>query len=206
MKKVFLLIAVTLMIFISAEAAKKIEGYIHYNNNRKEKVTFLIPFISLNSEPAYVDLQQQIKYLVGKEKVILKADDVMEISFSINGQEIRMISVYDNFQTMLTASSMIFLKLEVDGPVRLYSYYSTTSSQGMVSANGNVSVGRIYTTAHLVVQRDNGKLVRPLPLSFREDMMEFFADCTELVDKIDKKILILSDLKIIVAEYNTKCL
>lgn len=207
MKKLVVLTAF-LFGFVSAEAAKKIEGYIHYNDSRKEKVTFLIPFGFLSSEPTYANVQRQIRYLVGKSKVVLKADDVKEISFSLKGKEIRMRSVYDNLQQGWgnNVGSMIFLKLEIDGPVRLYTYYSTSSSPGMVTSTGMMTGGGTYTSERFVVQRDDGELVRPRSLYFRKDMAEFFADCIELVKKIEDRILVKSDLEIIVKEYNTKCL
>ncbi len=205
MKKLVRLIVCILFTFYSAEAAKKIEGYIHHNDNRKEKVTFLIPFGFLSSEPSYVNLQRQIKYLVGKEKVALRADDVKEISFTIKGQEIRMRSVYDNLQQGWSSGSFIFLKLEVDGPVSLYHYYSTTTTPG-VYTGGMMTGGTTNTTDRLVVQRDNGELIRPRTMFFRKDMAQFFADCPELVKKIDDRVLVKSDLEIIVIEYNTKCL
>ena len=205
MKKLVGLIVCILFTFYSVEAAKKIEGYIYHNDNRKEKVTFLIPFGFLSSEPSYVNLQRQIKYLVGKEKVALRADDVKEISFMIKGKEIRMRSVYDNLQQGWSSNSFIFLKLEVDGPVSLYHYYSTTTTPG-VYTGGMMTGGTTSTTDRLVLQRDNGELIRLRTMFFRKDMAQFFADCPELVKKIDDRVLVKSDLEIIVNEYNTKCL
>ena len=205
MKKLVVLIVFILFVFHSAEAAKKIEGYIYHSDNRKEKVTFLIPFGFLSSEPSYANLQRQIKYLVGKEKVALRADDVKEISFMLKGKEIRMRSVYDNLQQGWSSSSFIFLKLEVDGPVSLYHYYSTTTTPGIYTG-GMMTGGTTSTTDRLVLQRDNGELIRPRALFFRKDMADFFADCPELVKKIDARILVKSELEVIVKEYNTKCL
>jgi hypothetical protein len=138
----------------------------------------------------------------------LKPDDAKEISFTYNGQKIRMLSVVDNLQmtSMFASNVKVFLKLELDGKVKLFDYYATSYSPGIYSpGTGMMGGGSSYTYERLVMQRDDGPLVRPRGLYFKKDMAEFFQDCPELVERINAKVFKKGDLEIMVREYNTKC-
>jgi len=208
MKKISAVLVIVLLTFINAKA-KKIEGYIILNNNETVHVTFLIPFGFLSSEPAYEKLQTRVRYLDrSSKKTILKPDDAKEISFSYGGQKIRMLSVRDDLQlsSIFSSQTKIFLKLEIDGKVRLFTSFFTQNSPGMYNASTGMSTGGyMYNVERYVLQKDNSQLERPRGISFRKDMSEFFSDCPELVQKIQKRDFRKGDLELIVKEYNEKC-
>ena len=208
MKKILLLIGFNLSLVFALHAARPIEGTITNINGRVVKATFLIPFGFLSSKPSFQKLQEGIRYLDGKKKVTLRPDDVKEISFTYNGIKVRMISVYDNLQlsSSWTSQRNKFLKLEVDGIVRLYDYYATSYSPGTYSSgSGMMTGGGSYVYERFVLQRNDGELMRPRGLRFKKDMAEFFADCPELIEKIEAGLFRKSDLEVIVREYNSKC-
>jgi hypothetical protein len=207
MKKV-ILIASLILVFYNVDA-KKIPGKIVLNNGETIDVTFLIPFGFLNSQPTYTKLQMRARYVdrSGK-KVVIKPDDAKEISFNFKGQNIRMISVNDDLglQSIFSSQQRAFLKLEIDGALRLFTYYFTQNSPGMYnSATGTMSGGTYYNVDKFVLQKKNGPLKQPRGISFRKDMSEYFSDCPELVERIQKRDLRKGDLEIMVMEYNKKC-
>jgi hypothetical protein len=207
MKNLLFVIGLSLAVF-SADAAKKIEGYITYNNNQTVKVTFLIPVGFLSSEPSYLGLQFRVRYIQNNVKLTLRPDDAREISFTYKGQTIRMLSVIDNLQmsSMFNSHARVFLRLLTDGEVKLFDYYATSYSPGMYSpGTGMTTGGTSYTYERSVLQRGNGPLMRPRGLFFKKDMAEFFQDCPELVERINEKVFRKGDLELIVREYNEKC-
>ena len=126
MKKFFVAAVFTL---VSLQVnAKKIQGKIILNNDETINVTFIIPFGFLAGEPAYIRLQTGVKYIdSSNKKVMLKPGDAKEISFAINGQNIRMLSVDDDLelQSIFSSQEKVFLKLEIDGAVKLFTSYTT---------------------------------------------------------------------------------
>lgn len=207
MKKIVVVIALTFLVVVAH--ARKIEGQIILNNDETLDVTFLIPFGFLSSEPTYTKLQTRVRYIDrSNKKVVLKPDDAKEISFTLNGKEIRMISVTDELilQSLFSSQQRVFLKLEIDGALRLFTSYSTQSSPGVSSSSmGGMSVGMSYNVEKFVLQKRGGPLKQPRSLSFRKDMSEYFSDCPELVERIQKRDLKRGDLEIMVMEYNKKC-
>lgn len=208
MKNVFLVI-IFLLITLSNVKAKKIEGLIILNNDETLEVTFIIPFGFLSPEPSYLKLQTRVRYIdSSNQKKVLKPDDAKEISFMHNGYEIRMLSVQDDLQlsSLFSSQTKVFLKLEIDGNLKLFNSYATQQSPGMYNASMGMSTGGYsYSVERYVLQKGNGELFRPRGISFRKDMSAFFSDCPELVQKIQNKDFRKGDLELIVKEYNKKC-
>ena len=100
----------------------------------------------------------------------------------------------------------IFLKLEIDGPLRLYKYFQTQRAGGFGNpATGGFSPGYTYTVENYVMQKGEGQLLRPKGISFRKDMALYFSDCPDLVSRIQEKEFRKGDMELIVKEYNRKC-
>jgi hypothetical protein len=199
-----------ILILISFQVnAKKIQGKIILNNDQAISVTFIVPFGFLGGEPAYIKLQTGVKYIdSSNKKVMLRPGDAKEISFSINGQNIRMLSVDDDLelQSIFSSQEKVFLKLEIDGAVKLFTSYTTQSSPGMYNGTtGSMSAGTTYNVEKFVLKKRNGSLMRPRGIAFRKDMSEFFSDCPELVEQIQNRNLRKGDLELMVMEYNKKC-
>lgn len=90
-------------------------------------------------------------------------------------------------------NDLVFLKIVVGGPVTLYNYYETRSTNGTFYKSTNPTTGTVTTTSQapqqyqylrLVLQREGSELVRIRRLFFKKDTSEFFADCPSLVSKI----------------------
>lgn len=197
-----ILLITSLIFLISTEAhAKKVKGWI-YRNNEKVEVTFKIQF-GLGSGPVYQQIQNRVVYFdkSGKRNV-LKPEDATEFRFEYNGEEVRMISVDGDLEdgAPMTWGSRIFLKLEIDGMVRLYRHDYTQTNY-----SSTMAMSTSYNVERYLLQKGDGKLKRPRTLTFKKDMVQYFSECPELCDKIESKEFKKRELESIVEYYNTQC-
>jgi hypothetical protein len=202
-----LLTAALLVVFVHAEA-KKVTGVIIVNGRSRE-VTFNIRVPLLSDEPDFQRTQYKVRYYdeTGK-KHIFRPDEADEIRFDYDGNEIRMISCLNTIgsKKLFSSSSRIFLKLEIDGPLKLYRYYYKQTTGGYYGAPGmGYSPGVTYTADHFIFQKGNGPLKRPRSLGWKKDMLEYFSDCPALRDRIESKDLRRKEIEAIVAFYNRQC-
>lgn len=205
MRKMILLTIVGLIFTLNSEA-KRIKGEIFYENDTIS-VTLKIPMKLFTNEPNYETLQNKVKYFDSSGiKKILKPDQAKEVRFVYEAENIRMISSINSLKlgNVFSNNSNIFLKLEIDGPIKLFNYYYSQTSPGMYDGpNGMVSVGFTFNVEKYVLQKGNGELKRYKGLTFRKDMMEHFKDCPELLKKIENKEFRKNDIESIVEYYNT---
>lgn len=187
--------------------ARKVEGRIIFNKNDSMDVTFNIPVKLFSGEPNYEKLQYRVKYYSKEGKpFILRPDDAQEIQFEYP-DKIRMLSRRNNLGGhLLNISTNIFLKLEKDGELKLFSYFYTRSSPGTYNAStGGWSGGYYYSTDRYVFQLGSGELKKPRPLFFRKDMLEYFKGCPALTKMIENKEFRSGDIEMIVDYYNLHC-
>ncbi len=207
MRKLIFIIAFGLIFSFKLEA-KKIEGQIFYNNDTIS-VTMKIPVKLFTQEPNYEKLQYKVKYFdsLGVKKV-LRPDDAQEIRFTYEFEKVRMLSRKNTLSlgNIFSMSSNIFLRIEIDGDLKLFNYYYTQSSPGMYNAStGMMTGGYSYSVERYILQKSDGELKRPKGLTFRKDMIKYFNDCPELSKKIENKEFRKSDLESIVRFYNVSC-
>ncbi len=122
--------------------------------------------------------------------------------------EVRMISCANTLggEGMFSTSTKIFLKLEIDGPLRLYRYYFKQSSPGFYGGpGGGYAPGATYTSNNLVFQKGNGPLKQPRTFGWKKDMLEYFSDCPALRERIESKDLRRKEIEAIVLFYNQHC-
>lgn len=195
------------LIFIFKLEAKKIEGQIFYKNDTVY-VTMNIPVKFFTQKPNYKKLQYKIKYFdsLGVKKV-LRPDDAEEVRFTYLYEKVRMLSRTNTLGlgNIFSMSSNIFLRIEIDGDLKLFTYYYTQSYQ-----MNNTSIGMsrgvfFYSEEKSILQKGDGELKRPKGLRFRKDMIQYFNDCPELSKKIEVKVFRKSDLDSIVRFYNRSC-
>lgn len=197
----------SLILITTPAVAKKISGQIVFAD-RTVNVTFNIPFKGLQSEPNFERIQYKVKYFGADGKVIkLKPHEAKEIRFSVNGVRYRMISCVNTIGgSLFSTSNNIFLELVSEGPVNVYNYYYTQRSGGMYGAGGAMMSPSVsYTVERYVLQKGSGPLLRPGGLSFKKELATFFADCPQLVAKIESKEFRRSDLLAMVKFYNNQC-
>ena len=207
MRKSLIVVGIILMSYFSLQA-KKIDGTIILENDTLI-VTLKIPYKFLAQEPNYEKLQYKIKYFDTEgNKVILKPHEAKEIRFNDGFDDIRMLSRPNNLDlgSLFSISSHIFLKLEIDGNLKLFKYHYTQSSGGMYNgATGTYTAGYSYNVEKYILQKGDEELKRTRSLVFRKDLMDYFSDCPELAKKIEEKEFRKRDLELIVQYYNSHC-
>jgi len=207
MRKIVFWVVIGLVLTLKLEA-KKIEGKIFFEHDTAE-VILIIPIKFFTQEPNFEKLQYKVKYInsIGK-KIVLRPDNAREVQFKFENENVRMLSRYNSLGlgSIFSSSNNIFLRLEIDGELKLFNYYYTQSSPGMYNAStGTMTGGYYYSVERYVLQKGDGELKRPKSLTFRNDMAEYFSDCPGLVERIEDKDFRKGDLKSIVKFYNTRC-
>ena len=196
-----------LLFSFQLQAIKK-EGKILYENDTID-VIFEIPLRLFSQEPNYKKIQYKITYFDSRGgKKVLKPGDAREIRFSHENDQIRMLSRNNTLgiEDIYSFKSDIFLKLELDGELRLFMYYTTNTVPGVYNgSSGTISGGYTENIEKYVFQKGNGELKRPKSISFKNDMVEYFSDCPKLSQKIDNQEFGKKDIKAIVSFYNSNC-
>ncbi len=198
MKQIFFFLILVLTVHANA-VAKKIEGTIIFENGTERVVTFKIPFRFLSGRANYQSLQHRVKFFDNGKKMVLKPGEISEFRFNYRNETVRMVSIsHTGLEGLFARNKAIFLKLEIDGALRLFRYYATRVSGGYGSTYS-------YQTEEYYLQKDGGKLKQPKGLSFRKDMVEYLSDCPSLADRIKDKAFKRRDLEVIVIYYNKNC-
>ena len=202
------LLPVIALIIISLHAyGRKVKGVI-ITNGKSREVTFDIKVPLLAGEPNFERTQYRVRYYDDSgKKQTLRPDDADEIRFDFEGMQVRMISVSNTLGAGSIFSNVrkIFLKLEIDGALRLYRYYYKQSTGGSFGAGGAYYPGTSYTADNLICQKGNGPLKQPRSLGWRKDMLDYFNDCPALRERIESKDLRRKEIEAIVIYYNQQC-
>jgi hypothetical protein len=204
MKKIVPVLAVILFYSMQAQAAELLKGKI-ITEKDTINVTFKIPFTIFFKEPNYIKLQEKITYQDASGKAcVLKPGYATEIQFSYAGSEIRMLSRFKSIflGSIFSSNQYIFLKLEVDGDVKLFNHYFRRSSGGMYNgATGMTTGGGSYVANDYILQKGSGDLVLVRDISLET----YFSQCPALVEKIKNKTYPIKDMVTIVRYYNSDC-
>lgn len=187
--------------------SKKIEGTI-ITKGKSISVIFNIKVPFLGDEPNFERIQYKVAYYnESGKKQILHPDDADEIQFEYEGMNVRMISCINTigFSDLFSPSTRIFLKLEIDGPLRLYRYYYKQTTGGYGSPGGSYAPATTYTVDNFIFQKGKGPLKQPKGLGWKKDMSEYFSDCPALGMRINMKELKRREIEAIVMYYNQNC-
>ncbi|RAV99282.1 hypothetical protein [Pseudochryseolinea flava] len=186
---------------------RKIPGTI-ISKGQSRQVMFDIKVKLLYDEPNFERIQFKVRYYdeAGKKQT-LRPDDADEIIFDYEGMEVRMISCENTIGgNIFSSSKRIFLKIEIDGPLKLYRYYYTQTSPGFSGgAGGGYTPGTSYQMENLIFQKGDGPLKQPRTLGWKKDMLEYFSDCPALRERIEQKDLRRREIEAIVHYYNSNC-
>jgi hypothetical protein len=201
------LLTIALAILSLCAYGKKVPGIIIVNGKVKD-VTFDIKVPLLGSEPNFERIQYKVRYYDenGKKKT-LRPGDAEEINFYYQGKEVRMISCVNTLGLgdIFSNAEKLFLKLEIDGPLRLYRYYFKQSTGGYSAGAGVYTPGMTYTVENFIFQKGNDALMKPRSLRWRKDMLEYFNDCPGLREQIEAKDFRKGDIEAIALYYNQHC-
>jgi len=207
----YLSLLIVLMWTIGYEAESKsflMKGQIIYANDTVD-VTFNIPVKKISEEINFEKLQLKVTYFDSNhKKITLKSNQAKEIRFQDGSHMIRMVSRRNSLMlgSIYTMDTTIFLKIEIDGNLKLFTYYG--SSGGMYGSAGGMPImtgGSITTVQTYILQKGDGPLIKPYKLTFRSDMKKYLSDCPALIEKIDSKEFRNADIESIVLFYNGEC-
>ncbi|MEO7990788.1 MAG: hypothetical protein ABI663_14665 [Chryseolinea sp.] len=205
MRNFLLITALVVLSFHAHARVAKVLGTI-ISKGQSNDVMFEIKLAaSMPGEPNFEQLQHKIKYYdESGKKQTLGPEDADEIRFRYGGEEIRMISCANTPDTeaFFSSSTRIFLKLQIDGPLRLYQFYA---KQG-TAPNYPGGTGMTYMAYSFIFQKGNGPLKQPVNLGFKKDMLEYFSDCPALRERIESKDLWKEDMEAMTTYYNQKCI
>jgi len=195
MKKI-IPILIFLLISFNMEA-KEIKGQVIMQKETLD-VVLLIPVKMFSSKLNYLSLQAGVSYIDKKgNKKTFSPDEVQEYSFTYNGENIRMVATASSIRRALSLSDTnIFLKLMIDGDVKLFNYYYTYTIG---------SPGIPVFDEKFILQKGIEDIKELKKLSQRE-LVDFFGDCYELSRKIEDDKLGKDQIETIVKEYNTNCM
>ena len=176
--------------------AKNLEGII-IRQNDTVLVTFNIPTNTFSTEPDYLRLQRSILYYDnnGKKKKI-KPYEAKEVQFEFNGFLVRMISMKMSRKINISSpiDSVMFLHLEEDGYVKLFSYYLAT----MTKANSIMYLIKKGESEIMWVYAFSTKKVK-------EKLTAYLSDCNPAVELINESNAFKFDIFAIVNKYNNSC-
>lgn len=212
MKKVFffiLSIAATFQL-----SARKVVGTIVFED-KTITTTLRIPVLAIPFTPDLEQLQRRVRYRGenGRWKT-LRPKQAKAFYFPWDGQEFRMISHTDLPNRLKSLGRKhIFLKLESDGPLKLFTYFDATNNQpanSTTNVNNQVIISdnpffNYDQSIHLVLQKEDGSLKCPKIIGFRKDMLGYLNKCPVVTDQIESKSLRRRHLEEIVELYNQNC-
>jgi hypothetical protein len=184
--------------FSNRVKANEVAGEILLVSGKVLHVTLLVPGNPAKAEPYYLDMQNGITYIdsAGTKRVI-KPKLAVSVRFVYYGNPVCMLSEIDTFSIRVYGTTKVFLKLEIDGRLKLFSYYTTVDYFGNYTVKHRIKIN--------VIQKDNEDLLNYDYMIFQKDFIPVVSDCPDLVNKIKDKVYLKSDLAAIVTYYNSNC-
>ena len=192
--RTYLLTAIVLICSFNSEAkVDRIPGQIFFYNDTVE-VTFLIftlrPGTGQFDRATYQKLQRKVKYIdsTGIKKV-LRPKDALEIKFRTyqmhDGSYVytRMVSVRGKF--IEGTRKTRFLKLEVDGYLRLFTWYTTVTSHQPNRGSVAPSMHTSHDIEVGVFQKGTDVILVPYNGDYKRDIVRYLSDCPGLIQKIE---------------------
>lgn len=166
--------------------------------------SYRIPTLN-NGMPDYSYLQSKAMF-VDKDNMpqMIKPRDVNKLVFEANGETITMLTCKNtiNIDNQLGNSHYIFLKLIIDGYVKLYEYYIKENTNSHCNPGAGVYFDERSAADKYCIQLGNSDLIKVKGISFKKDFTNLFADYQVLSDKINNKTYTKEDIQTIVNEYN----
>jgi hypothetical protein len=149
----------------------------------------------------YSILQRKVTAIISDgSKVRLKPQDILSYSFYNEYTQYNLISVKDNLRLSryLKRDPRLFLKLECNGYLKLFSYYKKWHSPS-VFINSPIHIDVL--TSKYCIKKGDSDLVKLRRSNFKKELENYLIDCSALQDKISNKYKSLN-LYGFVNEYN----
>lgn len=207
-----LVFSILLLSLFTNSWAAKVSGVIILPNDTFN-VTLHIPVGFFSKEVNFYKLQQAIKYYDEHGKrITLLPSQVVEYRFTYEYTKYRMVSVKrsGDLSSFFESSSFIFLQLIVDGRLQVFNYqykamYATPGPSGMPGSPGMSMQTTSYNEEKYLLRKKGGELKWPKGMFFRKNMIEYFADCPALAEKIKNKEFDKGSILSIASHYNSFC-
>lgn len=188
---------------LETEEKKVFDGVILKKSGKTLKTKFEFTVSKFDNVLDVEAIQKEVNYLDSAGvKHVLSPEDVAEIRFTHDSTEYRMLACPNKIKLgggALRAPKIIFLKLELDGKLRLLRYYESSTSTSPTGKEMKT------VTRRYVLRKSNDDMIKPESDDFKKDMSEFFEDCQSMVFKISKQEFTKKDMQKIVRFYNAEC-
>jgi hypothetical protein len=204
------------IIFIIQINAERIKGKIFYDKDTSDVIfDFNTSKETGKIEIDYSELQNSIDYDslgIGK---ILTPNKANGYQFEIEGKQIIMLAVPNTIEDVDYSKPIpkIFLKLEIDGKLRLFKYYETKLKDPYSPIFANTLADLIvyiaskdyYIKETIWLKKENQTITKFVKNTFKRSGASYFKDCPYLSEGIKNKDYKLENLVAIVQYYNTNC-
>jgi hypothetical protein len=179
--------------------ALKVKGYYLDNQLDTNFVSFEIPIVPPNKVDV-LRLHDGLTFFDSNDNErALKPHQAKAFFFTYDDVDYHFVACQDylNLSKKLvkSASTYLFLRLEVEGSMRLFSYTYTQ----------HVGIDFSYPTTMMVYKRKNDLFFVPKPMSYKKSLIDYFEDCKEIQDKIKYNFFETDDDIEIVKLYNLVC-
>jgi hypothetical protein len=183
-------------------------GKIIFNNNDTIEAQFDIPTKTLNDKVKLDELQYGVFFYDSTmKKKFLSPNQAKEFSFTYDNELFIMRSAFNDLESNMfgSASRKAFLKLLIDGKIKLFDF----SEQKRITDNGGVNgilIGTYkYTKGSYVIQKENGKAHKLEKIGFKGQILTLVNDCPDLVKIISDGNWGRNEIDKIIAFYNNDC-
>lgn len=188
---------------LETEVKKQIDGLIVKKNGKTQKTKFEFTVGAYDNMIDMESVQKGVDYIdsVGVKRSV-NPEEVSEVQFTHDSVEYRMLACPNKLKlggSKLSAPKYIFLKLEIDGKLRLLRYYESSTSTSPTGKEMKT------VTRRYVLRKSNDEMIKPESDDFKKDMIDFFEECQGLVFKLSKNQFQKKDMVKIVNFYNVEC-
>lgn len=203
MKNICLIFSIQFMVVVASYAVE-VPAKIIYNS-MQHSVVLQLPTNHMSASLNLATLNNRVIFTTTKGlKVSVAPSEVEQIEFVYKNEEHKLRRIKNFFEPKLSAllRPYVFIKVECEGDVKLYSYFVSKNSTRNPREPFNQRKSSIKKYA---LQRHNEKLVKIKTVGFKKHMIEYLSDCSELVCLLRTNELKETDLKKMVEAYNQQC-
>lgn len=186
----------------------KVPGTVITKEGERIRGSLWVHYFPYDSTLNFYRLQPGVKFVsVNGVRIDLNPKSIAEYRFEWMGQEIRMLSSDCKEKKKFTRKSWknVFLKLEVDGRMKVLIYYHSVSN---LTPSGPPPRHGYYTSAPVqeeVLKRDGEQGVKMTDLRNPETRKAFFADCPDLYERVEDENPHFGECMLIAKYYNANC-
>lgn len=200
-----------------AFGSEKVNGYYISKSGDTVQVSFELKVSGPKKKPSLDFFQYGPKYYnASGKKDKLKPSEAKEIFFEWNNESYHLISLKVPDFLSLYYDDYFFLRLIVNGPLKLYYHYisggfsaptfspNVGGRDNYTSPEGAVMVYEDSTGGGIILQKDTHALFVPRRLHFKGDVSDYLSNCP-IANKVRDKVYGKDDIESIVKEYNLTC-